>query len=120
MDKKEAVYRALRYNSNFRRIIDRLCKWDNNLTVKEFIFREGMSYHSKSTIDRFIRHYHLKFVRVRQNLHLKKNPNELRLSAMRKLKREGWTYEMIAKCFKCTRQNVEAFLNLHRNVLVGR
>lgn len=120
MDRKEAIEKALRYNSNFKRVVDRLCRWNNNFTVKEFIAKEGMSYHSKSTIDRFIRRYNLKFVRIRQNLHLKKNPDELRLSAMRKLRVEGWTYDMIGKCFKCSRQNVEEFVNLHRNVKVGR
>ena len=120
MDRKEAIERVLRYNSKLRNAVDKIVAWNENLTLRELCEKFHGHYRSRSTMFAFLKRYRLGYNKIRENLHKRKNFNDLRLSAMRKLRHEHWTYEMIAKCFKCSKQNVEHFLTTNHDKTVGR
>jgi len=94
--------------------------WDENLTARELSDKFNIKNTSDGAIFTFARRYNLKFFKMRKNLHKKSTPYQLKISAARKLRHENWTYEMIAKVFGCSRQNIEKMIIDNRGVILGR
>ena len=104
MKEKDAIETFLKRSRSPRLTINKLCKWEEKLTLKENARNLELTVESTRA---FSVRFGLKFKRIRN---AGKTLPQLKTDAYLELRKIGWSFEDIAKTFDRTKQSVEEVL----------